>query len=65
VVSKLKPMTNSNPQWEAFNNYIDILIEEQHTLMEQAEHSTIVYRCQGSVLALRKLKQLRDEVNNV
>jgi hypothetical protein len=57
-------MTNSNPQWEAFNNYIDILIEEQHTSMEQAEHSTIVYRCQGSVLALRKLKQLRDEVNN-
>ena len=56
-------MVNSKPQWEAFNNFIDILIEEQHTSMEQAEHSTIVYRCQGAVLALRKLKQIREEAN--
>jgi len=39
------------------------MIEEQHKSMEQSEHSTILYRCQGAVLALRKLKQLRDEVN--
>ncbi len=57
-------MTNSNSQWEAFNNYIDILIEDQHVAMEQAEHTTIVYRCQGAVLALRRLKSLRDEINN-
>ena len=56
-------MVNSKPQWEAFNNLIDIMIEDQHKSMEQAEHSTIVYRCQGAVLALRKLKQIREEAN--
>ena len=40
-----------------------MMIEDQHTSMEQAEHSTIVYRCQGAVLALRKLKQIREEAN--
>jgi len=56
-------MVNSKPQWEAFNNFIDIIIEDQHKSMEQSEHPTILYRCQGAVLALRKLKQLREEAN--
>jgi len=58
-------MVNNKGQWEAFNNFIDILIEDQHKSMEQSEHSTILYRCQGAVLALRKLKQLREEANGI
>tara|TARA_R100000322_G_C5440372_1_gene190686 strand:- start:1331 stop:1462 length:132 start_codon:yes stop_codon:yes gene_type:complete len=40
-----------------------MMIEDQHKSMEQSEHATILYRCQGAVLALRKLKQIREEAN--
>ena len=40
-----------------------MMIEDQHKSMEQSEHATILYRCQGAVFALRKLKQLREEAN--
>lgn len=55
-------MVNNNLQWEAFNNYIDALIENQYRILEQADNDTIMYRAQGAVASLRKLKLLRDEV---
>lgn len=55
-------MVSNNLQWEAFNNYIDALIENQYKILEQADNDTIMYRAQGAVVSLRKLKLLRDEV---
>ena len=55
-------MVNNNLQWEVFNNYVDALIEQQHKILEQADNDIIMYRSQGAVASLRKLKLLRDEV---
>jgi hypothetical protein len=54
----------NNRQWEAFNSYIDALIEQQHKALEQSDNTIIMYRAQGATAALRRLKLLRDEVNN-
>jgi len=63
TLSKLKPWVNNNRQWEAFNNYIDAVIELQHKALEQADDNVMMYRSQGAIATLRKLKTLRDEVN--
>jgi hypothetical protein len=45
------------------NKYIDALIEQHHKAIEQTEDTIVVYRTQGAISALRRLKYLRDEVN--
>ena len=55
-------MVSNNHQWEAFSNYVDALVEQQHKILEQADNDIIMYRAQGAVASLRKLKLLRDEV---
>jgi len=37
----------------------------QHKALEQADDNVMMYRSQGAVAALRKLKYLKDEINNV
>ena len=56
-------MVGNNRQWEAFSNYIDAVIEQHQKVMEQTDDSVMMFRQQGAVTALRKLKYLRDEVN--
>jgi hypothetical protein len=63
ILSKLKPWVGNNRQWQAFNDYIDLLIEQQHKALEQSDNNIMMYRSQGSVAVLRKLKTLREEVN--
>ena len=46
-----------------FNNYIDAVIQQQHRVMEQTDNTVVLHRAQGAIHSLRKLKQLRDEVN--
>ena len=55
-------MVSNNHQWEAFSNYVDALVEQHHKILEQADNDIIMYRSQGAVSSLRKLKLLRDEV---
>ncbi len=52
----------NNRQWEAFSSYIDVVIEMQQKALEQANDNIMMYRSQGAIAALRKLKTLRDEV---
>ena len=59
----MKPLVNNNHQWEAFNNYIDELINKQHKALEQTDNNILMYRSQGAIASLRRLKLLRDEVN--
>ena len=42
---------------------MDVLIEEQRKALEQSDNTILMHRSQGSIAVLRKLKQLRDEVN--
>jgi len=53
----------NNRQWEAFNNYLDVVIDMQQKALEQADDNVMMYRSQGAIAALRKLKTLRDEIN--
>jgi len=60
ILGNLKPLVNHQLQ---LNKYIDALIEQHHKAIEQAEDMIVVYRTQGAISALRRLKYLRDEVN--
>jgi len=60
ILSNLKPLVNHQLQ---LNNYIDALIGQHHKAIEQTEDTIVVYRTQGAISALRRLKYLRDEVN--
>jgi hypothetical protein len=62
VLSRLKPLVGNNRQWEAFNNYLDDMINQHHKVMEQSTDVIALHRQQGAIAVLRRLKQLRDEV---
>ena len=56
-------MLNNPLQWEAFNKYIDSLISSQHTAIEQTDNQVLLYRAQGAISTLRRLKLIRDIAN--
>ena len=56
-------MVGNSRQWQAFNDYLDYMINQQQKALEQADHSVVVHRSQGAIATLRKLKYLRDEVD--
>jgi len=60
ILSNLKPLVSHQHH---FNSYLDALIEQHHKAIEQTEDMVTVYRTQGAIAALRRLKYLRDEVN--
>jgi len=59
----LKKLVNDKPLWDNFVEYIDHIIDQQHKAMEQAEDSIMLYRAQGAIATLKRLKYLRDEMN--
>ena len=59
----LKKIVNDKSVWVAFNKTLDEKINQVHVRMEQVQGEADIYRCQGEVAALRKLKYLRDEIN--
>ena len=59
----LKKLVNDKPLWDNFVEYVDHIIDQQHRAMEQAEDSIMLYRAQGAIATLRRLKYLRDEMN--
>ena len=65
VLSRLKSLVGNNRQWEAFNSYIDLAIEQHQKVLEQSDDTIMMHRQQGAITALRKLKYLRDEVNGI
>jgi len=60
----LKKLVNDKPLWDNFVEYVDHIIDQQHRAMEQAEDSIMLYRAQGAIATLRRLKYLRDEMNS-
>jgi TATA-binding protein-associated factor Taf7 len=60
----LKKLVNDKELYEEFLKHVDDLIYLQHKQMEQATEPVIFYRAQGSITTLRKLKLLREQVNN-
>jgi hypothetical protein len=61
-LNKLKGLVSNQKQWDQFSKYLDMLIEQQHRNIEQTDNIQIMYRAQGAIYQLRRLKLLRDEV---
>jgi hypothetical protein len=64
LLSKLKPLVNNKDQWDSFSDYINYLIAQNHVVMEQTNDLVILHRSQGAIMMLKRLRQLRDSVNN-
>lgn len=60
---KLKGLTTNNSQWEAFCEMLEFNICEQQRKLEQAVDMSDVFKAQGAIASLRRLKYLKDEVN--
>ena len=63
ILSQLKALVNNPKVIQPFNDYLDYKISEQHKIMEQSEDLITLHRAQGYIMALKRLKMLRDEVN--
>lgn len=59
----LKNFVNDHKMWTAFLELLDKEIELQHKKLEQSKDTVEVYRTQGEISSLRKLKLLRDKLN--
>ena len=62
VLANLKQLVENKKLIDSFNNYIDVLIDRQHQVIEQSENNIMMYRAQGAIATLRRLKYLREEV---
>ena len=56
-------MVSNNRQWDHFNKYLDVLIDQQHRTLEQGDSTVLMHRAQGAIAVLRSIKTLRDAVN--
>ena len=59
----LKQLVNNKELYDEFIKNVDDLIYLQHKQMEQATEPATLYRAQGAITTLRKLKLLRESVN--
>ena len=60
----LKQLVNDKELYEEFQKHIDDLIYMRQRTMESANDPVIVYRQQGAIDVLRKLKLLKETVNS-
>ena len=59
----LKLLVNTKDIWDALLEELEERIQFSHKQLEQAQDEKELYRLQGDVRTLRRLKQLRDKVN--
>tara|TARA_R100001509_G_scaffold30496_1_gene16337 strand:+ start:301 stop:513 length:213 start_codon:yes stop_codon:yes gene_type:complete len=60
----LRKLTGDKELWDSFIEYIDDSIAKQHKALEQATEVPMIYKLQGSIACLRRMKFLRDELNS-
>ena len=65
LAMSLKTFVNNKNEWDAFTEEMDVRISIAHRNLEQASTSIEMHRAQGTVLALRQLKYLRDKINGI
>ena len=59
----LKQLVNDKECYDQFLQHIDDLIYMRQRTMETSNDSIVLYRQQGAIDVLRKLKLLRETVN--
>ncbi len=57
----LKAFVTNPAMWDAFLKEVDEMIDAQHRSMEQASSTETLFKAQGAIHSLRKLKLLRDK----
>jgi len=60
----LKQLVNDKECYEQFQQHIDEIISMRQRALESANDSTTMYRQQGAIDVLRKLKLLKETVNS-
>ena len=63
-MKELKQIVNTKPVWDSFLEYLDKTITLIHKRLEQEADVEKIYRAQGEIAALRRLKYMRDEFNS-
>lgn len=59
----LKLLVNDERIHSAFQEYLDGQIASQQKILEFHTEPTVIYKAQGALAVLRKLKLLRDSIN--
>ena len=59
----LKKLVNDKQLWDAYVEYLDDKISSAHKRLEQENQHDNMYRVQGEIASLRRLKYMRDEIN--
>ena len=63
-MKELKQIVNTKPVWDSLLVYLDETITLVHKRLEQEVDVEKIYRAQGEIAALRRLKYMRDEFNS-
>jgi tRNA splicing ligase len=59
----LNDLVNRKQKWDAFNYILDNYISFHQKTLEQSNDEKEMFKAQGAISALRKLKYLKEEVN--
>lgn len=62
-LNRLKSVFNTQLVWEAFTGMLEIRARNYYKILEQAKDPIDLYKAQGALDALMKMKRLRDEIN--
>lgn len=60
---QLTDLVNKKNKWDAFNAVLDNHIIFHQKTLEQSADEKELFKAQGAITALRKLKYLKEEVN--
>jgi hypothetical protein len=60
---QLTDLVNKKNKWDAFNAVLDNHILFHQKTLEQSADEKELFKAQGAITALRKLKYLKEEVN--
>ena len=61
----LKGFVNDKITWDAFLDEMNDMIRIEHTKIEASNDPVDIYRSQGAISTLKRLKYLRDKVNGI
>jgi len=59
----LKPLVNDKVLWKDFLEELEGRIAAAHKALEQVTETPDIYRLQGEITALKRLRMLREKVN--
>lgn len=62
-LNRLKSVFNTHIVWESFIATLEDKARGYYKILEQAKDPVDMYRAQGALDALMKMKRLRDEIN--